>query len=118
MREMRAVSFVTQNRIVGEELPHVRIHSVADEEFMGALGSTSKYNADWDFLVFLHARDENVRATGSRKTSPNWPSSHRWMLIRYTSKSGRPDRWVGSSGGRRECAPDDSRREATALRMP
>ena len=57
MREMRAVSFVTrlvtENRIVGEELPHVLMHSIADDEFMGALSSTSKYNADWDFLVFL-----------------------------------------------------------------
>jgi len=66
MREMRAVSFVTglvtQNRIVGEGLPHVRIHSVADDEFMGALSSTSKYNADWDFLVFL--RDQGRKCAG------------------------------------------------------
>src|SRR6202011_615786 len=57
MREMRAVSFVTrlvtQNRIVNEELKRVLIHSIADDEFMGALSSTSKYNADWDFLIFL-----------------------------------------------------------------
>jgi len=57
MREMRAVSFVTrlvtQKRILGEELPHMLIHSIADDEFMGALSSTSKYNADWDFLIFL-----------------------------------------------------------------
>jgi hypothetical protein len=52
MREMRAVSFVTrlvtQNCIVDEKLPHVLIHSIADDEFMGALSSTSKYNADWE----------------------------------------------------------------------
>jgi len=58
MREMRAVSFitklVTQNRIVNEELKRVLIHSIADDEFMGALSSTSNYNADWDFLIFLH----------------------------------------------------------------
>jgi NTE family protein len=52
LREMRAVSFVTrlvtQNCIVDEKLPHVLIHSIADDEFMGALSSTSKYNADWE----------------------------------------------------------------------
>jgi NTE family protein len=68
MREMRAVSFVTnlvtQNRIVGTELPHVLIHSISDDEFMGALSSTSKYNADWDFLIFL--RDQG------RKCAGNW----------------------------------------------
>jgi NTE family protein len=66
MREMRAVSFVTrlvmQNRIVDEELPHVLIHSIADDEFMGALSSTSKYNADWDFLIFL--RDQGRKCAG------------------------------------------------------
>jgi NTE family protein len=68
MREMRAVSFVTrlitQNRIVGEELPHVLIHSIADDEFMSALSSTSKYNADWEFLTFL--RDQG------RKCADDW----------------------------------------------
>jgi NTE family protein len=66
MREMRAVSFVTrlvtQNRIVDEELPHVLIHSISDDEFMGALSSTSKYNADWDFLIFL--RDQGRKCAG------------------------------------------------------
>jgi NTE family protein len=66
MREMRAVSFitklVTENRIVDKELPHVLIHSIADDEFMGALGSTSKYNADWEFLTFL--RDQGRKCAG------------------------------------------------------
>jgi NTE family protein len=66
MREMRAVSFVTnlitQNRIVNGELPRVLIHSIADDEFMGALSSTSKYNADWDFLVFL--REQGRKCAG------------------------------------------------------
>jgi NTE family protein len=68
MREMRAVSFVTrlvtQKRIVGEELKHMLLHSIADDEFMGALSSTSKYNADWDFLIFL--RDQG------RKCADDW----------------------------------------------
>jgi len=66
MREMRAVSFVTrlvtQKRIRGEELPHILIHSIADDEFMGALSATSKYNADWDFLIYLH--DQGRRCAG------------------------------------------------------
>jgi len=66
MREMRAVSFVTnlitQKRIVNGELPRVLIHSIADDEFMGALSSTSKYNADWDFLIFL--RDQGRKCAG------------------------------------------------------
>ena len=68
MREMRAVSFVTklitQNRVVDAGLRQVLIHSIADDEFMGALSPTSKYNADWDFLVFL--RDQG------RKCADDW----------------------------------------------
>jgi NTE family protein len=40
------------------------IHSIADDEFMGALSPTSKYNADWDFLIFL--RDQG------RKCAAGW----------------------------------------------
>jgi NTE family protein len=72
MREMRAVSFITrlvrQNRIVGEDIRQMFIHSIADDEFMGALSPTSKYNADWDFLVFL--RDQG------RKCANDWLASH------------------------------------------
>ena len=38
------------------------IHGIADDEFMGGLSSTSKYNADWDFLIFL--RDQGRRCAG------------------------------------------------------
>jgi NTE family protein len=66
MREMRAVSFVTdlitQNRIVDGALKRILIHSIADDEFMGALSPTSKYNADWDFLIFL--RDQGRKCAG------------------------------------------------------
>jgi NTE family protein len=68
MREMRAVSFVTglirQNRIAGAELPRMLIHSISDDEFMAALSSTSKMNADWDFLILL--RDQG------RKCAADW----------------------------------------------
>jgi NTE family protein len=66
MREMRAVSFVTklitQNRVVDGGLKRVLIHSIAADEFMGALSPTSKYNADWDFLIFL--RDQGRKCAG------------------------------------------------------
>jgi len=66
MREMRAVSFVTrlvtQKRIVEGGLKHILIHGIADDEFMSALSSTSKYNADWDFLTFL--RDRGRKCAG------------------------------------------------------
>ena len=66
MREMRAVSFVTklitENRVVDGELRPILMHSIADDEFMGALSPTSKYNADWDFLVFL--RDQGRKCAG------------------------------------------------------
>jgi NTE family protein len=66
MREMRAVGFVTklvtEKRIVDDGLPHVLIHSIADDDFMCALSSTSKYNADWDFLIFL--RDQGRKCAG------------------------------------------------------
>jgi NTE family protein len=42
----------------------VLIHSIADDGFMSALTPTSKYNADWDFLVFL--RDQG------RKCAADW----------------------------------------------
>jgi NTE family protein len=53
---------VTQNRIVNEELKRVLIHGIADDESMGALSSTSKYNADRDFLIFL--RDQGRKCAG------------------------------------------------------
>lgn len=68
MREMRAISFVTrlvtQHRIAGEDLPHVLIHSIADDTFMTTLSSTSKSNADWCFLTYL--RDQG------RKCADDW----------------------------------------------
>ena len=68
MREMRAVSFVTklitQKRVVDGSLKQLLIHSIADDDFMSGLSSTSKYNADWDFLVYL--RDQG------RKCADGW----------------------------------------------
>jgi NTE family protein len=88
MREMRAVSFVTnlvtQKRLVDEGLKHVLIHSIADDEFMGALSPTSKYNADWDFLIFL--RDQGPKMCGRlaretlRQTGCRVVGKHRSIL--------------------------------------
>ena len=67
MREMRAVSFVTrlvtQKRVDGG-LKHVLVHGISDDGFMSALTPTSKYNADWDFLIFLRDR--------GRKCADDW----------------------------------------------
>jgi NTE family protein len=72
MREMRAVSFVTglvkQKRIVDHDIRQILMHSITDDEFMGALSPTSKYNADWDFLIFL--RDQG------RKCANGWLASN------------------------------------------
>ena len=66
MREMRAISFVTrlvtQQRVADSGLKHVLIHSIADDGFMGELAPTSKYNADWDFLIYL--RDQGRKCAG------------------------------------------------------
>jgi NTE family protein len=67
MREMRAVNFVTklikEDRIKDLSLKHVLIHGVANDELMNELNAVSKYNADWDFIVFL--RDEGRKAAGA-----------------------------------------------------
>jgi NTE family protein len=58
MREMRAIRFVTsliqQGKIAPGEMKEVFIHSIRSDDTMAALGVSSKLNADWDFLCFLH----------------------------------------------------------------
>lgn len=60
MREMRAIRFVTsliqQGKIAPGEMKEVLIHSIRSDETMAALGVSSKLNADWDFLCFLHQK--------------------------------------------------------------
>ena len=59
MREMRAISFVTRlidERLVdGGRLKRVFIHSISADVVMKKLGASTKLNADWDFLTYLHA---------------------------------------------------------------
>jgi NTE family protein len=65
---MRAIGFVSrlirQQRITDGGLKNVLVHSISDDGFMSTLTPTSKYNADWDFLIFL--RDQG------RKCADDW----------------------------------------------
>lgn len=60
MREMRAIRFVTslieRGKIASSEMKEVLIHSIRSDATMAALGVSSKLNADWDFLCFLHKK--------------------------------------------------------------
>jgi NTE family protein len=57
MREMRAISFVTNlvdgGMIQYRALKRMLIHSIADEATMSTLSAASKLNADWGFLMEL-----------------------------------------------------------------
>ncbi len=57
MREMRAIAFVTsliqRGKVERGEMKEMLIHSIRSDETMSALGVSSKYNADWDFLCDL-----------------------------------------------------------------
>jgi len=58
MREMRAINFVT--KLVdsgfddGGRLKRMYMHCIDAEEEMRKLGTSSKLNAQWDFLMYLH----------------------------------------------------------------
>jgi NTE family protein len=73
MREMRAIRFVTsliqQGKIAPGEMKEIFIHSVRSDETMAELGISSKFNADWDFLCFLH---EKGRAEAERWLARNY----------------------------------------------
>ena len=72
MREMRAVSFVTElidaGRIKGEALNRMLIHSIAGDEELGKLGAASKLNADRRFL-------RRLRDAG-RRQADDWLAAH------------------------------------------
>src|SRR6266852_3803300 len=59
MREMRAINFVTKliddGKVVDNGLRRLLVHSISADEVMVKLGVSSKLNADWDFLLHLHA---------------------------------------------------------------
>jgi NTE family protein len=67
MREMRAIAFVTtlieQGKVELGGMKEMLIHSIRSDQTMAALGVSSKYNADWDFLCSL--RDKGRTEAGA-----------------------------------------------------
>ncbi|CAJ96308.1 putative acylesterase/phospholipase RssA, containd patatin domain [Cupriavidus necator] len=82
MREMRAIAFVTsliqQGKLDGTEMKEVWIHSIRSDQTMAALGVSTKYNADWNFLCSL--RDKG-RAEASRWLEQHYDSVGRRSSI-------------------------------------
>ncbi|MFP3564420.1 patatin-like phospholipase family protein [Paraburkholderia sp. SIMBA_030] len=81
MREMRAIAFVTdliqQRRIEPGAMKQMLIHSIRSDQTMAALGVSSKYNADWNFLCSLRDKgrteagawlEENYHHVGQRSS--------------------------------------------------
>jgi NTE family protein len=68
MREMRAISFVT--RLIDEglvdsgRLKRLFIHSISADAVMKKFGASTKFNADWGFLAYLH--------TAGRRCADAW----------------------------------------------
>lgn len=58
MGEMRAIDFVhkllAENHVSDKHYKNVLVHLIEAQELMGALGPSSKLNADWTFLQHLH----------------------------------------------------------------
>ncbi len=61
MREMRAIAFVhklkEQNMLNDKDNSHYKnmhIHMIEAEDIIRGLGRSSKLNADWDFLCYMH----------------------------------------------------------------
>jgi len=81
MREMRAVSFVTQLIDEGEgnamKLKRMLIHGIANEKAMSELSVASKLNADWEFLTYL-------KETG-RAAAEDWLAAHFQQLGKETT---------------------------------
>ena len=73
MREMRAIHFVTKLIDSGfddeGQLKRVNIHTIDGEGVLEHLGVSSKLNADWDFLMYLH---EEGRKKGEAFLSAHW----------------------------------------------
>ena len=59
MREMRAISFVTKliedGKLKDGDVKHMMLHAIEADDVMRGLGVASKLNADWEFLMHLHA---------------------------------------------------------------
>jgi len=72
MREMSGIITVTrlleQGRAEGSGFAPVNFHMIQAEEEMSDLGAASKFSADWDFLMYLHALGV--------KTTDRWLAEH------------------------------------------
>ncbi|MCY1212720.1 hypothetical protein D9M68_331260 [compost metagenome] len=76
IRELRAISFITTLIQDGKvDMKEMLIHSIGSDQTMTALGVSSKFNADWDFLCYLrtqgrdqaeHWLAQNYSAIGER----------------------------------------------------
>ncbi len=57
MREMRAISFVTEmideDPAAHKALKRILVHAIAADDIMSELGAASKLNGDWEFLTYL-----------------------------------------------------------------
>jgi NTE family protein len=59
MRELRAINFVTsliRKGKVADDMKEMLMHAIRSDETMAELGVSSKFNADWEFLQFLHQK--------------------------------------------------------------
>ncbi len=65
IRELRAISFVTtliqDGKVDRAEMKEMLIHAIRSDQTMTALGVSSKFNADWNFLC--HLRDQGRKET-------------------------------------------------------
>lgn len=76
MREMRAIAFVTKliddGTLQANGYKRMHMHMIEAQDIMAGLGSASKLNADWEFLLHLH--DVGVQAAN------DWLDQHYDML--------------------------------------
>jgi len=72
MREMNGISTVTrlidEGKAEGSGYAPVHFHMIAAEDAMSELGASSKFNADWAFLTYLHEL--------GMKTADSWLAEH------------------------------------------
>ena len=81
LRELRAIDFVRrlveQGSLDGSDYRELRVHIIENQEKLNPLGATSKLNAEWSFLEYLHDVgrdtasvwiDEHFESIGRRAT--------------------------------------------------
>ena len=72
MREMNGIATVSrlldEGRAGGRGYAKVKFHMIHAEEAMSELGGSSKFNADWEFLTYLHGL--------GMQTADGWLAEH------------------------------------------